>query len=408
MVVVSAEPFLPRFLPTGIGSLPHTDAREAVEFVWRHCPEIPWWPQLPRRAFAENFYAMFSEHLPGRVLDEKGLRLWVDSAAPNLYAEAEKVLERALSGRVGELAIGPAYASGLYEFGATLTAAGGAAARPLALKGQITGPISFGLQVADERRRPILYDPLLADVATQNLAAKLAWQRDFLAEAADAAEVPKAAEEAGSTSSPLLLMFVDEPILQYFGSALVSLSKEDMLARTGAVLEAVRRPGTLTGLHCCANTDWGVVLDLPLDILSFDAFGYGESILLYPEAVARFLGRGGVLAWGIVPAEEDPLEQQTAASLEEWWLSLAGQLVERIRPYLSPTWAESRGEHRSDFRDGSAGGSARGVLARLAQQSLLTPSCGLGTQEVPTAEKAFTMLRELSNRLRRRLETGAA
>ena len=380
MVVVSAEPFLPRFLPTGIGSLPHTDAREAVEFVWRHCPEIPWWPQLPRRAFAENFYAMFSEHLPGRVLDEKGLRLWVDSAAPNLYAEAEKVLERALSGRVGELAIGPAYASGLYEFGATLTAAGGAAVRPLALKGQITGPISFGLQVADERRRPILYDPLLADVATQNLAAKLAWQRDFLA------------EEAGSTSSPLLLMFVDEPILQYFGSALVSLSREDMLARTGAVLEAVRRPGTLTGLHCCANTDWGVVLELPLDILSFDAFGYGESILLYPEAVARFLGRGGVLAWGIVPAEEDPLEQQTAASLEEWWLSLAGRLVERIRPYLSPTWAES-----SD-----------GVLAKLAQQSLLTPSCGLGTQEVPTAEKAFTMLRELSNRLRRRLETGAA
>ena len=379
MVVVS-EPFLPRCLPTGIGSLPHADAREAVEFVWRHCPEIPWWPQLPRRAFAENFYAMFSEHLPGRVLDEKGLRLWVDSAAPNLYAEAEKVLERALSGRVGELAIGPAYASGLYEFGATLTAAGGAAARPLALKGQITGPISFGLQVADERRRPILYDPLLADVATQNLAAKLAWQRDFLAEA------------AGSTSSPLLLMFVDEPILQYFGSALVSLSREDMLARTGAVLEAVRRPGTLTGLHCCANTDWGVVLELPLDILSFDAFGYGESILLYPEAVARFLGRGGVLAWGIVPAEEGPLEQQTAASLEEWWLSLAGRLVERIRPYLSPTWAES-----SD-----------GVLAKLAQQSLLTPSCGLGTQEVPTAEKAFTMLRELSNRLRRRLETGAA
>ncbi len=379
MVVVS-EPFLPRCLPTGIGSLPHTDAREAVEFVWRHCPEIPWWPQLPRRAFAENFYAMFSEHLPGRVLDEKGLRLWVDSAAPNLYAEAEKVLERALSGRVGELAIGPAYASGLYEFGATLTAAGGAAARPLALKGQITGPISFGLQVADERRRPILYDPLLADVATQNLAAKLAWQRDFLAEA------------AGSTSSPLLLMFVDEPILQYFGSALVSLSREDMLARTGAVLEAVRRPGTLTGLHCCANTDWGVVLELPLDILSFDAFGYGESILLYPEAVARFLGRGGVLAWGIVPAEEGPLEQQTVASLEEWWLSLAGRLVERIRPYLSPTWAEPND----------------GVLAKLAQQSLLTPSCGLGTQEVPTAEKAFTMLRELSNRLRRRLETGAA
>lgn len=391
MVVVSAEPFLPCCLPTGVGSLPHTDVREAVAFVWRHCPEIPWWPQLPRRSFAENFYAQFSEHLPGRVLDEKGLRLWVDSDAPDLYAEAEKVLERALGGRFGELAIGPAYASGLYEFGATLTAAGvGAwAVRPLAVKGQVTGPISFGLQVADERRRPILYNPLLADVATQSLAAKLAWQRDFLAEAAEVAETPEAPEASGSASSPLLLMFVDEPFLQYFGSAHVSLSREDVLSRIGAVLEAVRRPGTLTGLHCCANTDWGVVLDLPLDILSFDAFGYGESILLYPEAVARFLGRGGVLAWGIVPAEEGPLSGQTVDSLEKWWLSLADRLARRVASYVPPSWCGSA----DDIDD---------IVRKIAQQSLLTPSCGLGTQDVPTAEKAFTMLRELSNRLRRR------
>ena len=34
---------------TGVGSLPFTDADEAVEFVAKYSPELPFWPQLPLR-----------------------------------------------------------------------------------------------------------------------------------------------------------------------------------------------------------------------------------------------------------------------------------------------------------------------------------------------------------------------
>jgi len=63
-------------LATAIGSMPHVDPREACSLVLTHLPEIPAWPQLPKRAFLENMYAQFSEGFPGVVLEEE--RIWVD------------------------------------------------------------------------------------------------------------------------------------------------------------------------------------------------------------------------------------------------------------------------------------------------------------------------------------------
>lgn len=41
---------LPQGQVTGIGSLPHRDAEEAVRFVAEQSPAIPFWPQLPQRS----------------------------------------------------------------------------------------------------------------------------------------------------------------------------------------------------------------------------------------------------------------------------------------------------------------------------------------------------------------------
>ncbi|MGA7498070.1 MAG: hypothetical protein WBX00_15190 [Isosphaeraceae bacterium] len=39
---------------TGVGSLPFIDPDEAVAFVAEHCPQLPFWPQLPRRTAGEG------------------------------------------------------------------------------------------------------------------------------------------------------------------------------------------------------------------------------------------------------------------------------------------------------------------------------------------------------------------
>lgn len=57
---VLTSPALPSHcLATGIGSLPHQDPEEAVRLVLKIFPELPFWPQLPRRSPEEGMTRQF-------------------------------------------------------------------------------------------------------------------------------------------------------------------------------------------------------------------------------------------------------------------------------------------------------------------------------------------------------------
>ncbi len=43
------------------------------------------------------------------------------------------------------------------------------------LKCQVTGPVTFGMQVVDAEKRPIYYDSQLADVLSKMIALKARW-----------------------------------------------------------------------------------------------------------------------------------------------------------------------------------------------------------------------------------------
>ena len=148
-----------------------------------------------------------------------------------------------------------------------------------------------------------------------------------------------------------------------------------MVAILSDTLDAVRQPGpVLIGVHCCGNTDWSLLLKLPIDILSFDSYGYFDSLLLYDKPLHDFLARGGWLAWGLVPTGHE-LHREEEGSL---WRKFQGQVEEA---------------------------AARGLdLHRLLSQALLTPACGLGYLSPEAATRALALLHNLSARARRWLE----
>ncbi len=336
--------FEPECLATAIGSLPHIDPKEACSLVLRYLPAIPAWPQLPRRSFLENMYAQFGEGFPGVVV--RGERIYVDRSQ-DLDEALERLYLAYLGNIVDDYAISPAHAAGLHTLLSTELKSA------IAVKGQITGPISFGLTVTDQARRAVLYDEVLADALAKHLRLKASWQERRL-----------------NTLSPNTIIFVDEPYMASFGSAFISLSREQVITLLEEVFQGI---GGLKGVHCCGNTDWSILLATSADILSLDAYNYASLLSLYPDEVKAFLERGGIIAWGIVPSEEGALGRETVSSLIDRLEEAMGMLDRRGIPFH-----------------------------HLAQRSLITPSCGLGSLSREAAEWALELTAALSKEFRKR------
>jgi len=105
-------------------------------------------------------YVQFASGLPAATVD--GEKLYVESG-DRMIAEAERFYERFLTDDAAAFSI-PA------ERAAGLDALLGADCGPcLAVKGQVTGPVSFGLMVTDREKKPIFYDPVGRDVLVKHL-----------------------------------------------------------------------------------------------------------------------------------------------------------------------------------------------------------------------------------------------
>ena len=331
-------------LPTMIGSMPHTDPAEACLLVTRYLKDIPAWPQLPRRSFKEGMCPQFSQGFPGIVVGESGI--YIDRSQ-DWDKPLEELYTAYLDNNVDKYPVSAEYAAGLHAFLSLKNLA------PKAAKGQVTGPISFGLTITDDSKRAILYDDMLSDAAAKLLRLKAGWQ-----------------EKALGKISKKTIIFVDEPAMSSYGSAFFSLPREMVVSLLEGVLGGI---GGLKGIHCCGNTDWSLILGTSADIVSFDAYNYAQSLTLYPAEVKRFLDRSGAIAWGIVPNVEDRLTGETVSSLKD-------RLEEAMAVF-----------------------TGKGIpFKQLIEQGLLTPSCGLALLSEEAAERALELLSGLSANIRKR------
>src|SRR4030042_1038271 len=97
------------FLPTIIGSVPHTDAKKAAALVTRYLKDIPTWPQLPKKSFLENMYVQYAEGFPGAVVEND--RIYIATA--NAYTKSLETLYAAyLENNPEKYAFSREYAAG--------------------------------------------------------------------------------------------------------------------------------------------------------------------------------------------------------------------------------------------------------------------------------------------------------
>jgi methionine synthase II (cobalamin-independent) len=328
-------------LPTAIGSMPHTNPDEACAIVMKYLPDVPVWPQLPKRSPKENMIIQFSEGFPGVVIN--GDKVHIEPSA-DFESRLEQIYIDSEEDSSGKYHISNEYAAGLHSF---LSEARGSKI----VKGQVTGPVTWGLAVTRQDGLGILYDDTLAEAAAKFLRLKASWQENVLREI-----------------TPDTVVFVDEPYLVSLGSVFTPVPEEKVPILLDEVFKGIEG---IKGLHCCGNTNWSVILDTATDILSFDAYNYASSLSTHSSKVKSFLERGGNIAWGIVPNEEEALAGESVPSLRD-------RLEEAMAPFT---------------RNGAK-------FKQIVAQGLITPSCTLAGLSLEGANRALELTAKLSRDLR--------
>ena len=336
-------------IATGIGSLPIADADKAAALSLHYLPEAPFWPQLPQRDFREHMDAQYSETLPGVILDEVKKRVFFDTSR-DLTPELERFFERYLEKDYGFFRMTDEYAPGFTAFIRAMKK--GLPRGVRFVKGHITGPLTAGTSFKDETGRDIIHNDVLFDAVVKGLAMKAAWQ----------------IQELKQFNKPIII-FIDEPAMESLGSAFSAVSQEVVAEKLNEIIDTIHELGGIAGIHCCGNADWPMIFNTRVDIVNFDAFGYMDKVMLYPGDIKKFYGRGGALAWGVVPTgaftgKETP--DQLVAGLHRGMNRLEKEGVER---------------------------------KTILRQCLITPSCGMGSLTPDKAEAILRLLREVSDRL---------
>lgn len=330
------------FEATGIGSVPFKDPKEACRIICDNFKSIPFWPQLSRRSFLENMYVQFSEKLPGVVIDESNKTIYVDTAG--VAETIEELYGKYVEGDLDFFAISKNFAEGFYEFLEYLKSA---PSDIKFIKGHTTGPISYALSLTDQNRKAIIHDRDLFEVLTKTLSMRVRWQIRKL-----------------KKYNPNIIIFIDEPYLVSIGSSFVNINIENAFEKMDEMIKAIKTEGALVGVHCCGNTDFGLLLKRDIDILNFDAYNFAKEFSLYAQDIGNFMARGGTIAWGVVPSS-DAIRTQTKYTLIEKMESALKLLTDK-------------------------------KIAKETISSIITPSCGVGTMDEADAKKVIEATKILS------------
>ncbi len=341
---------------TAMGIMPHKDVDQALDLALGL--DIPFWPQLPHVSLYEDMYVQTSQNFPGIEINfDKGrLAFRTEKFQESLEDYFTKM------DQTETYALTPEYSVVFDKF----------LSRNLdhykAIRGQITGPVSFGFKVLDENLKPIIYNEEVKAILFDFIQKKVNLQYQEL-----------------KAKNRNAFVWVDEPGLSYVFSGLSGYNDQQAKEDYYQFVQGIEGP---KGMHLCAEVNLPYLLELGVEILSFDAFQIGFMPKEYASSVAEFIKKGGIISWGIVPTEFKTLEAQTP---------------EKLSSLLSGYW-----EIVSENTDLS--------LDRIAEQALIAPArCCLVELAIEAAErstnanieekiveKAFSFSQELSQILKKR------
>jgi hypothetical protein len=328
-------------LTTAMAVMPQTNVQQALDLALSL--DVPFWPQLPNYNYYEDMYVQAAEHFPGILLDmdKRTLRF----SMTKFIDEFEETMSHFDDPAYFD--ISEKYSVVYHDF-----LARDLADRP-AIRGQLEGPVSFGFNVLDQDDRPILFDDTIRPFLMEFMAKRINIQLARLKE-----------------RNPNAFMFIDEPGLQFIFSAMSGYGEQKAKTDLDNFFAMVDGP---RGIHLCGNPDWDFLLNLDMDILSLDIYTNAEIFAACTGSIKKFLDRGGILVWGIVPTGYEIFAKES--------LGFLTMKLEGIWQHLDKKGVD---------------------IEQIIAQSMLSPAtcCLVNPDKGQTVENAFSMVNHLSQMLR--------
>jgi hypothetical protein len=330
-------------MATALSTVPFRDPEEACRIMLENFPEAPCVPKLSLSL------RRYIDGMPCLVIDPKKRRISFDLSRED---ELHVFYERCLADDLEYFAMNPKYTPGFYTFLEILKQS-----PPPELKlvhVGLPGPLTWGLSMTDRHTgTPAWYDATMKDVLIRALIMKARWQEKKMKEALPGVRV---------------VVSLGEPSLGVMDSPFGSVSSGEVMDSIDELLKGI---GCVGGVHCCSNMDWGMLMGTRTEVINFDAYQFAGKIALYPAAVSEFLGRGGMLAWGIVPVNRETLANEDYESL-----------LEKLETGIEMS-CKAGVERRS-----------------LLEQTFITPCCDAGTLTPDQTVRAWGLTKDIARTMR--------
>lgn len=315
---------------TGIGSLPHRSVQNAVETSFTGV-EVPFIPTLPRLDPSEGMIAQAVTGMTGFSVGQYGA----------LLVDLDRIEPR--TSVVTDLAHG---AFSGYRVALDRLTNYDEASRPKTIKWQFIGPVTLGQALV---RAGVSVDTAF-DVAIHAVRSHVA-------------NLYRAIAAASPTTVQIVV--IDEPDLGSMMNETFPIAPDTAIDLMSSAMAAVEGDAVV-GLHCCAPIDVVPLLAAGPAILSIPV---SRHLVAHAGALAAFLERDGLIAWGVVPTDGPVM-----ATSERSWRNVNKLWCELVKEGCDPL--------------------------RLWRQSLLTPACGLATHTVATSDIIMSQVREIAERIR--------
>lgn len=335
--------FRPQFMGTTMEGMPHKNVEEACRVILLYFPEAPCIPRL-------DGGRLYIEGMPCLKIDREKKQVSFDLSSER-ESELIEFYERYFSDDLDYFAISPKSEPTLYKLAEMFKEKPWPQLKLIHFV--VIGLYTWGFMIKDESGAPALYNNTSRDVMLKTLIMKIRWRQKKIKELFP--NVP-------------IMVTLGNGALGVYSSAGGTGTWDDIKNDYNEMIEAVKG---ITCIHCCSNFDWSLLMETNTDCINFDAYQYGSTMSLYPDALKRFLERGGMISWGIVPTTPGDIENENPSSLV--------QRLERAMQLLIDTGIDK------DL---------------LLESSWITPSCEPSTMTIELAEKAFSFTKDVSQRMR--------